>query len=190
MLPTDKAFHGRQSVEVDGNVYYLSYRIERKGKYRLLIRVISINSEYDQGIAFTFSRTPRFIGTLFLNGQMFVPDKRQQQYVVPIAYPEKNELVMDLDVLEGYFVLANASDYLDDYPALIDRISQQTGRSRDQFRGNSYTSGFTASNLYGNAFWIEALSENRDRFHCNDHRMDDDFDDLIFDLEIQSFSAE
>lgn len=190
MLPTDKAFHGRQSVEVDGNVYYRSYRIERKGKYRLRIRVISINSEYDQGIAFTFSRTPRFIGTLFLNGQKFVPDKRQQHYVVPIAYPEKNELVMDLDVLEGYFVLANASDCLDDYPALIDRISQQTGRSRDQFRGNSYTSGFTASNLYGNAFWIEALSENRYRFHCNDHRMDDDFDDLIFDLEIQSFSAE
>lgn len=97
---------------------------------------------------------------------------------------------MDLDVLDGYFVLANASDYLDDYPALIDRLSQQTGRSREQFRGNSYTSGFTASNLYGNAFWVEELSKNLYRFHCNDHRMDDDFDDMIFDLENESLSVE
>ena len=97
---------------------------------------------------------------------------------------------MDLDVLDGYFVLANASDYLDDYPALIEKISQQTGRSREQFRGNSYTSGFTASNLYGNAFWVESFSKNLYRFHCNDHRMDDDFNDLIFDLEIESLSAE
>ena len=190
MLPTNRAFNGRQNIEVDGKVYYRSYRIERQGKYRLVIRIISINSEYNQGIAFTFSRTPKYKGTLFLNGQKFVPEKRQQNYVVPVAYPEKNELVMDLDVLDGYVVLANASDYLDDYPALIDRISQQTGRSREQFRGNSYTSGFTASNLYGNAFWVESFSKNLYRFHCNDHQMDDDFDDLIFDLEIESLSAE
>lgn len=190
MIPTNRAFDGRQKIEADEKAYYRSYRIERQGKYRLVIRIISIDSEYDQGIAFTFSRTPRFKGSLILNGQKFVPEKRQQYYVVPVAYPEKNELVMDLDVLDGYFVLASASDYLDDYPTLIDRISQQTGRSREQFRGNSYTSGFTASNLYGNAFWIEAFSKNRYRFHCNDHRMDDDFDDLIFDLEIESLSAE
>lgn len=190
MIPTDRAFHGRQKIEVDGKVYYRSYRVERQGKYRLVIRIVSIDSEYNQGIAFTFSRTPKFKGTLFLNGQKFVLEKRKQYYVVPVAYPEKNELVMDLDVSDGYFVLANASDYLDDYPALIDRISQQTGRSREQFRANSYTSGFTASNLYGNAFWVEAISKNLYRFHCNDHRMDDDFDDLIFDLEIGSLSAE
>ena len=190
MIPTDRAFNGRQNIEVDGKVYYRSYRIERQGKYRLVIRIISINSEYNQGIAFTFSRTPKFKGTLFLNGQKFVSEKGKQYYVVPVSYPEKNELVMELDVLDGYFVLANASAYLDAYPALIDQISQQTGRSREQFRGNSYTSGFTASNLYGNAFWVEALSKKLYRFHCNDHRMDDDFDDLIFDLEIEDLSAE
>jgi len=190
VISTNRAFDGRQKIEADEKAYYRSYRIERQGKYRLVIRIISIDSEYDQGIAFTFSRTPRFKGSLILNGQKFVPEKRQQNYVVPVAYPEKNELEMDLDVLDGYFVLSSASDYLDDYPALIDRISRQTGRSREQFRGNSYTSGFTASNLYGNAFWIEAFSKNRYRFHCNDHQMDDDFDDLIFDLEIESLSAE
>ena len=190
MLPTNRTFNGRQSVEVDGKVYYRSYRIERQGKIRLVIRIISINSDYNQGIAFSFSRIPKFKGTLFLNGQKFVPEKRQSNYVVPVAWPEKSEIVMDLDVLDGYFVLANASDYLDDYPNLIERIAQQTGRSRDQFRGNSYTSGFTAANLYGNAFWVESLSKNLYRFHCNDHCMDDDFDDLVFDLEIESLFAE
>lgn len=190
MLPTNRAFNGRPSVEVDGKVYYRFYRIETQGKYRLVIRIISINSEYNQGIAFSFSRTPKFKGTLFLNGHKFVPEKRDRHYVFPVTYPEKNEIVMDLDLLEGYFFLANASDFLDDYPDLIEKISQQTGRSREQFRGCSYTSGFTASNLYGNAFWVESLSKNLYRFHCNDHRMDDDFDDLIFDLEIESLSGE
>ena len=184
MLPTNKAFNGRQSIEVDGKTYYRSYKIEQQGKYRLIIRIISINSDYNQGIAFNFSKTPVFKGTLFLNGQKFVPEKKQRYYIIPVAWPEKSEIVMDLDVLNGFFVLANASDCLDDYPALIERISQQTGRPRELFRGNGYTSGFTASNLYGNAFWVEAFSKNLYRFHCNDHQMDQDFDDLIFDLEI------
>lgn len=158
MLPNNRSFNGRPSVEVDGKVYYRSYSIETQGKYRLVIRIISINSEYNQGIAFSFSRTPKFKGTLFLNGHKFVPEKRDRHYVFPVTYPEKNEIVMDLDVLDGYFLLANASDFLDDYPDLIEKISQQTGRSREQFRGCSYTSGFTALNLYGNAFWIESLS--------------------------------
>jgi len=187
MLPNNRTFNGRQKIEVDGKVYYRSYRIERQGKFRLIIRVISINSDYNQGVAFCFSRTPKFKGTLFLNGQKFVPEKKQHNYVIPVALPEKKEIVMDLDVLDGYFILSNASDYLDDYPDLIETISHQTSRTRDQFRGNSYTSGFTAANLYGNAFWVESYSENYYRFHCNDHKMDEDFDDLIFELEVENF---
>lgn len=190
MIPTNRAFNGRQSVEVDGKVYYRSFKIERHGKVRLVIRIISIDSKYKQGVAFSFSRSPKFKGTLSLNGQKFVPKKGQQHYVIPVACLEECEIVIDLDMLEGYFLLANASDCLDDYPDMIERISQQTSRSRDQFRGNSYTSGFTAANLYGNAFWVESFSKNRYRFHCNDHWMDDDFDDFIFDLEIESHSAE
>ena len=82
------------------------------------------------------------------------------------------------------------SDFLDDYPEMIEKISAQTGRTRDQFRGCSYTSGFSAGHLYGNAFWMDQHSDNRYRFYCNDHKMDDDFDDLVFDLEIESTSIE
>ena len=36
----------------------------------------------------------------------------------------------------------------------------------------------------GCAMIIENISENHLRFYCNDHENDDDFNDLIFDLEI------
>ena len=32
--------------------------------------------------------------------------------------------------------------------------------------------------------YIEQIGENKLRFYCNDHEIDDDFDDLIFDMEI------
>ena len=104
---------------------------------------------------------------------------------MPVELPDKAEIVMDCDVAEGYIRFANASDFLDDFPEMIEKISAQTGRTRDQFRGCSYASGFSAGFLYGNSFWIEQLSDNQYRFHCNDHKMDDDFDDLIFDLKIE-----
>ena len=188
MLPTNREFDGKQRVEADEKILYRSYRIEQQGRFRLTIRVISINSEYNQGIAFSFTKQPKFQGTLYLNGKIFVPEKKRQNYIIPVTCLENKEIVMDLDVQDGYFLLANASDFLDDYPNLIDKISQQTGRSRNQFRGNSYTSGFTAANLYGNAFWLEMLSENHYRFHCNDHKMDNDFDDMIFEMTITDLS--
>ena len=40
---------------------------------------------------------------------------------------------------------------------------------------------------FGNAFWIETIAPNHLRFHCNDHEYDDDFDDLIFDMQIEVF---
>lgn len=185
MIPNNRAFNGRDTVEMDGKVYYRSYRIDKQGKFRVKIHIVSINSNYNQGIAFRFSTVPKFKGTLSLNGERFVPEKKQHQnYIFPVAIPEHDHIVMDLDIVDGHLILANASDYLDDYPDLIERISKQTGRTREQFRGNSYASGFTAAHLYGNAFWIEALSDNCYRFHCNDHRLDDDFDDLIFDMEL------
>lgn len=184
MIPNDRAFNGKPTFEDNGKTYYRSYRIERTGKFRLIIEVVSINSEYRQAIAFSLSNNPKFNGAIFINGTQFIPEKKKQHYVMPVDLPDKSRIVMDLDVTGGYFMLANASDFLDDYPDLIEKISAQTGRSREEFRGNSYTSGFTAANRYGNSFYIEQLSENKYRFYCNDHKMDDDFDDLVFDMEI------
>lgn len=187
MLPNDRFFKGMYSVEFEGRTYYRFYRVLRQGKLRLVIHIISVNSTSKQGIAFQFSRKPKYRGTLAINGIVFAPKKKQQYYVLPVLWPEQKEIVIDLDIKDGYFVLANASDYLDDDPLMTENISKMTGRTRDNFRENSFSSGFTAANIYGNAFWIETLSENCLRFYCNDHKMNDDFNDMVFDLNIMIF---
>ena len=184
MLPNDRTFDGKEFFIYDGKVFRRSYKIENQGKFQLKFKVVSIDSEYRQAIAFGLSANPKFKGTILINGQKFQPENKRLNYILPVSFPDMAEVHMDFDIKEGNVLIANASDFLDDYPQLIHQISKQTGRTREQFRGCSYTSGFTATNLYGNAFWVESLCENRYRFHCNDHKMDDDFDDLVFDLEI------
>lgn len=184
MLPNSRAFHGKETFVEDGKTFYRTWKLLRSGKTRLLIQVKDIRSSYKQGIAFSIS--PAFMGTVSINGQNWPIDRRKRmRHVIPVSQEAPyDRLVMDLDIQDGYIHIANASDFLDDYPELIEKVSAQTGRTREQFRGCTFTSGFSAANMYGNAFWIEALGENAFRFHCNDHKMDDDFDDLIFDLEI------
>ena len=184
MIPSQRTFANRECVEEDGRMYYRYYKIEKQGRFRLKIRVISINSPYFRGIAFSLSSSPKFKGTLLLNEQKFKLDRKQFVYVMPVSLPDRNEIVMDFDVAEGHILLSNASDFLDDYPELIEKVSAQTGRTREQFRGCTYVSGIAPGFLYGNAFWLEKLSDDLYRFHCNDHKMDDDFDDMIFELEI------
>ena len=184
MLPNSCAFAGRDTFEENGKVFYRCYKINKQGKFQIKLRVVSIDSSYNQAIAFSLSSAPKFKGTIYINGNKFTPEKKSIHYVIPVTLQDKNDIIMDFDIDGGYVYFANASDFLDDYPELIQQISAQTGRGRDQFRGNSFTSGFTASYLYGNAFWIEYLSENCFRFHCNDHKMDDDYNDFVFDIEL------
>lgn len=43
--------------------------------------------------------------------------------------------------------------------------------------------GYTVSMQMGTAFYYEEISANKYRCYCNDWEPDDDFDDLIFDIE-------
>lgn len=185
MIPNKKAFDGKSCFEADGKTFYQTYKIPQQGRFQLKLRIVAINSHYRQAIAFGFSHSPDFISTLYINSKEFAPEKRKLlSYIIPVSLAENSNVVFDLDIAQGHFYLANASDFLDDYPGLAEKISAQTGRAREEFRGNSYASGFNTAGLYANSFWIETLSDNHLRFHCNDHKMDDDFDDLIFDMEI------
>lgn len=123
MIPNNRAFNGRETFEEKGKIYYRSYKIDRRGKFRLKIRIRSINSMYRQGIAFSLSSDPKFKGSIMINGQTFVAEKRKTNYVMPIALPDQSEIIMDLNVMEGNIRIANASDFLDDYPQLIKQIS-------------------------------------------------------------------
>lgn len=153
MIPSDRAFNGKNSFSYDGKTFYRWYHLEKMGDYEIRIKIVSVNSPNLQGIALFFKD---FKGTILLNGEPLAVLKGFKHYVFKDGYFPENQLVLTVNAKEGELVFANASQ----------------------------EHGFFHCGAFCCAFWVETLSENRFRFHCNDHEADDDFDDLIFDMEI------
>ena len=183
MIPDVRVFNGKPFLEAEGKVLYRYKTIAQTGDHAWRIRFLSVDSPYKQGVAFNLSRT--FKGKLFLNGKRLAKPKKASESLMVFeegSFPD-NSFEFRLSVEEGSVSISCASDMLGDYCDL-DRLSALLKKDASPTR--SYVSGFTAG-AYGNkcnAFWIEPLSESRYRYHCNDHAADDDFDDMVFELEI------
>lgn len=186
MIPNDKAFNGKSFFEDNGTIFYRFIRIEKKGNYQLRFKFIKVNSLYKQGIAIGFSKNPVFKGSIHLNGERLEKAKKRVNYVIEEGMFPNNEFTLSIQNEEEFITLSGASDFLGDYSGLLDKVSKLTGKS--QLENKSFTSGVTAANMYGNAFWIEVISDKCYRFHCNDHELDDDFDDLVFEFEVICFN--
>ena len=154
MIPNDRAFNGKSMFEHEGKVYQRWYYIEKHGNYRIRFKIVSTNSPHRQGIALFFSD---FKKSMELNGEKLRVLKGFKHYVFKEGEFENDEFILTVNATEGCLTFANASE---------DPILK------------TYKCG-----AYCCAFWIEQISDNYLRFHCNDHESDDDFDDLIFDLE-------
>ena len=158
MVPNERAFNGKTSYEFDGKTFFRWYYIKNIGDYLLRIKIISTNSINRQGITLNFSN---FVGSITCNGMSLpVPKGKFSHYLFKDGDAANNEFILSVHVEQGYLFLGNASE------------RREIGM---------FTSG-----SFGNAFWIEQLSSTRSRFHCNDHEYDDDFDDLIFEIEVIS----
>ena len=183
MIPNDRAFNGNPSFEFDGKTFFRYHKLAQQGEYQFKINLVAKNSPYKQGIAVSFSTKPKFKGTLLINGVEFSPRNKHSIHVIGEELFNDNDLELKITIEEGFVSFSNASDILGDYR---EELSKFKGTSNKTLEHREYfTSGFTAANLYGNAFWIENVSENKKRVHCNDHKMDDDFDDLILDIEVK-----
>ncbi len=160
MIPNDKTFNGKPCVTFEGTTYYRRYNIQNYGDYRLRIHGITTNSPYKQGIALFFSE---FQGKIQLYGkELPVFKEKFKHYVFSTEEIPHGTLVFSVHAKGGSLIIANASARLG-------------------------AAGFTCG-TFGNAFWIEKISENHLRFHCNDHELDDDFNDLLFDLTIETIT--
>lgn len=117
---------------------------------------ISSNSFFEQAIV--VSLDDDFQGSIYLNGKnMKIPNSRFPKFVFwKETAPVQFEIAVTIE--NGFLAICNGSDPFGDK-----KICR-------------HLSG-------GCAFFIEKLEDNKLRFHCNDHENDDDFDDLIFDLE-------
>lgn len=185
MLPNNSAFKDESYVEEDGIGYYRWKTFSAPIDCRLTINFVSTNSPHKQGIALGFPRKQNFQGKVFLNGkQIKYPGVRTNLVVGDGQFPD-NRIILEFHLKKGYVNLSSASQTLGDYPGMAEQIAKQTGKDIDYLYDLSWTSGLQLGHKYGSAFWIEPLAPNRDRYHCNDHVMDDDFDDLIFDVEME-----
>ena len=197
MIPNGNAFDGKHFFEHNGILYY-RYRTFNKKHTRIKIEVVSSNSPCKQGIAIATSVDPLFKGKVLFNGEeiaelvdfqkKIIKKKKKHKMVFVIDENALSipEVIIDFYVDEGEVFFGNASDLVGDYPGIIEKVSQQTGKTPDQFITYCYTSGIVPSYPLqsGNSFWIETIEEGYLRFHCNDHHMDDDYDDFIFDMII------
>jgi len=155
MVPNDKAFDGKNSFEYNGESYFRRCYITGAGMCKIWVRFVSINSTFRQGLALFFHG---FQGKVFLNNKQLKTLKGFKHYIfAETDFPDK-EFFLDIEIISGYLSLANSSERIE-------------------------TKMFTCG-AYGNAFWYEIIGADSYRFHCNDHEYDDDFDDLIVDVEM------
>lgn len=178
------------SDELKRHEIYTFQKFEFAGNIKLKFEFVEQNSPHIQGIAFLRSRRPKFKGTMQMDDGFLVDMKANQTPIVLWEDVDFGSFTLSLKIDEGFFGFANTSDVMvtfakdsgiDDWKTHLSKI---TGKPIDQLPQGSFQSTFSNCNSYGYGYWKEHISENRYRFHCNDHEKDDDFDDLIFDVEI------
>lgn len=185
MIPNNRAFNQKSSFECDGKVYYRYRTLAEIGKHVLKIRFLHVDSPYKQGVVFSLSK--EFKGKVFFNGKRLAKPKRASEslLVVEEGSMQNNEFELKLYIECGCVLISSASDLLGDYPSWRD-LPAMKDKNMEAMR--SYVSGFTAG-AFGdkaNAFWVEQVTENRCLYHCNDHAKDDDFDDMVFEVELEA----
>ena len=159
MFNFQKCFEEQNSniIEHNGLVYHRFFSAKVTTCTTLSFRFISSSSMFEQAIVIAFPRG--FAGDVRVNGK-HIPIRKT-------AFPKLNfwesTSLRSFDVtvmgFQGEIKICNGSD--------------PTG-----------TKQFCKCLSDGCAMVIENLTENKFRFHCNDHQFDDDCNDLVFDLQL------
>lgn len=143
-------------IEYEGRKINAFYTFDKKGTYKFRFSFISTASFYRQVIVIFLEA---FKGNISINGKnVKLPKGRFPQLI----FAEKDmpkQFEMEVTLQDGDLGIGNGS---------FDLQVPEICRTLDG----------------GCAMIIEELETNHFRFHCNDYENDDDFDDLIFDLEI------
>ena len=113
-------------------------------------------SHYNQAVVLHLDS---FVGKLYIDGERLeIPKNKFPQIVFEEKYaPRQFDLKVQLE--DGELTICNGSDLLG-------------------------TGDMWCSLDMGCAMIVEQISEKRFVFFCNDHEDDDDFDDLVFEIEV------
>ena len=157
MIPTDRFFDGKTKTIYEGKLYSRLYTvIDAPGKYCLSFEFISTNSKYEQYIGLSMYC---FKGAVKLNGEKV---KLRKGVFSGMKFSEKTapkQFTAEIIVEEGEVNVFNGADGW-----IMDTIHNAEQATP--------------------AMIVEKNGENSYVFHCNDYVYDDDFDDLVFSLEV------
>lgn len=142
----------------NGKIVYRYLRCTKSGEYIFQFRNVKSNSEHMQFF---------MLHLLKMNGKIFVNDK--PILITKTRFPQfamseeelRNCHGMKITLTSGQFTICNGED----------------------------TSGeglFADSLIFGAAITIERLDSGWFRFNCNDTENDDDFNDFIFEVKVES----
>lgn len=161
MLNFQKCFTERNSdvIEHNGTIYRRFLSVKISSSTTLCFQFAGGNSIFEQAIVIVFPRG--FSGKVHVNGKN-VPIRKT-------AFPKLNfwestspkTFKIKITGFTGEIKICNGSD--------------PTGMKQ-----------FCKHLSDGCAMIVETLTENQFRFHCNDHQINDDCTDLVFDLQILS----
>ena len=144
-------------IEYNGKKVHRFLKIEKPGEYLLKFKFISSNSQFSQAIDIHYGGIK---GNMYFLGENIT--KRKSTFAQAIFFEDdiaSRCFELELKLKEGWIAICNGSD----------RDGSKRGCS---------------TLVEGCAMIIEEIKQNHYRFFCNDFENDDDFDDLIFELEI------
>lgn len=143
-------------IEHKGKTVRAFYNFDKKGEYILRFKFISTLSQYDQAIVLHLDS---FVGKLYIDEKRLeIPKNKFPQIVLEEKNaPRQFDLKVQLEA--GELTICNGSDLLG-------------------------TGAMWCSLDEGCAMIVDTVNENHMVFYCNDHENDDDFDDLIFEIEV------
>lgn len=162
MKPFHVLFGDKKQIEYEGKLINKYYELTEHGEYKINFTFLEGNSEFNQAIIIYFLD---FSGEFYVeNKKQKVPHKRFPRFQFWLG-TVPNSFDVSIKLTQGKVIICNGSDL--------------TG-----------TKQFCRSMYMGCAMYIEKINDNKYKFYCNDHEIDDDFNDLIFEMEIIEFIAQ
>ena len=157
MIPNDKFFNMKTEVIYEGKLYSRIFPvIDALGKYRFHFEFISTNSDYEQCIGLSLFK---FKGAVRIDGNKM---KLGRGEFTGLQFSEKTapqKFDVEIDMESGIISIYNSAR------GWLENI-------------RNYTPSAVPAMI------VDKRGENSYVFHCNDYVYDDDFDDLVFSLEI------
>jgi len=158
MLPFSEQFMLENSFEINykSNTVKAFHEINLIGNYQIELNFVESNSTCNQAIVLFVNN---FKGVIKLNDNVLnLPTDPFAKFVF---WMDSSPEIIHLNVFqeEGYLTICNGSDPIG-------------------------TKSICRCRTGGCAMIVKNISPDKYRFYCNDYENDDDFNDLIFDMEI------